>query len=294
MNPLVNITKDYHLNGFSPFPLVAESKEPRVKLKDAFGKFFGFKPDDNVGLFVGSKNLLAVIDADDVNTKGKVNSKLDEMGLLPWTTVVSTPSRDGLHFWLRIGNIPAWAKVFYRLDPRIGKGEFRLKFPAYVVAPPSSVKDGNYRFLQGSPTFFAIQPVVDFFDVVSWLVKPSALQDAGNSDTSIKTSPITSYNPRPGVMELVPYLRNARPGAYIPRIDYRTRKVRSDSFPSRSEAENALVVGLVLGGWSFDQVKKLFDDNHIGHYVDQPDPTRYLEKTYSSAVNYVKREGGVA
>lgn len=279
----------YRKYGFRPFSLPAGEKRPHSGTSLGNAERIAYNSNMNIGLFTGSKNMLAVIDADSKQAEKYITTKLEGMGLLDWLTIVRTPTKGGLHFWVRL-ECPGWVKAFYRLSPDVGLGELRLQFPAYVVAPPSKVASGQYTFVQGGLEQFCNQPVLGFFEIATWLVKPDALVE--RTDKLGDPLPLPQgifYNPNPRVLELFSYLSVAIPGQPIPKIDYRTGMVLEKTFRSRSEAEAAVFSGLVLAGWSFDQVKDRFIIENPGHYRDQPNQEKYLLTSYNNAVRYVTR-----
>lgn len=278
----------YRRCGFRAFALPECQKKPMPGVPLFRAEQVPFSDKANIGLFLGSRNQFAVIDADSPQAVEYITGKLQVMGLYDWLTIVRTPTKKGLHFWVRLER-PDWVKVFYRLSPVVGDGEFRLRFPAYVVAPPSRVDVGAYTFLQGGIEQFGYQPLVKFFDIASWLVKPDALVASESSCDPLEVPAGVLFNPRPKVLELFSYLVKAKPGVPVPRINYSTGAVLSSAFRSRSEAEAALISGLVMSGWSYDKVKESFERESPGHYKDQPNQEKYLVTSYNNAVRYVTR-----
>jgi hypothetical protein len=252
-----------------------------------------FTTKNNIGLFAGSPNGLVIADADEELTKWMVTIQLEAMGLLEKTTLVVTPKRGGYHFWFRVKNIPDWCKAYYRLNPEIGKGELRMKKPAYVLAPGSSIAEGDYRFVRGGAEFFMQQPVLDVKDL-AWLLpagtldKPIQSGISYNKTTQLADLPKFKYVPNPPILNLLTFILSTPPSKGVPKIFGKTGAViPGEYFPSRSEAEASLVVGLIYSGWSWDDIYDLFFRENPPHFAEQPNQDRYLENTYRSAVNFV-------
>jgi hypothetical protein len=288
-------TKDtalrYRRAGFLPFGLVKNSKEPHKGSSLYEVDQTIIRADDNLAVFCGSANNLAVVDADNPQSQRAVWERLDGMGLLAWTTVVRTPTRGGLHFWLRVGDVPKYTKVYYKLNPEVGGGEFRLRRPSYVVVPWSKLSAGRYEFEQGGIDFFIQQPLVSFHDL-TWLLRPDALYDDQDDPVALTSDEPDlgfTYYEKPSVLHLLEQLKAAHPGQPIQRIDYRTGRPLDLTFPSRSEAEQAVITGLVMAGWPYQAILELFESERPAHYMENPNRTKYLRSNYRSAVRYALR-----
>ena len=290
------VAQYYREYGFIPFPLSAGSKEPPKGSSMAnIERQWRFQPDSNIGLFAGSPNGLVIVDADNDESQVFMTNKLKEMGLWDWTTIVRTPKRGGLHFYLRVLDLPNDAQAYYKLPRTVGGGEFRVHRPAYVVAPGSAIPEGEYKFIQGRPRFFVEQPAFHWEDL-TWLTKKvvktgkerELVADPANSDLLA-----LPYKPqrrdRPMVLKLFEVMRNTSDGERIPRLDYKTGQLIPDGYDTRSECEAAIVTGLLRSGWTFDEIVELFEDKRPGHYTRVPNKWRYLVSTYNSGVRYLSR-----
>lgn len=295
MNNTKQAADYYKQNGFRPFVLAANSKKPLENVPLHRVERIGFPNNHNIGIFAGSMNGLVVIDADEDKTQEYVLRKLYDLGLTGWTTMVRTPTRKGLHLWLKVRNVPDHAQAYYKLDKSlVGSGELRVKFPAYVVAPPSVVEAGTYEFVQGSPALFHDQPILDWLSL-DWVVPKKTLlmagvdtsADVGTDGLAMLTRKVTRCDD-PTVLQLLDDLRGSEE---VHRINYRTGERLLQCFSTRSEAEAALMTGLVMAGWSFDEATALFEREQPGHYATVPRKARYLQATYNKAVAYVNRRG---
>lgn len=270
---------------FIPLPLAQLSKcPPKGSTLSTIEIDQPYEEDSNIGLFVGSPNGLVVIDCDDDVSKECVEDKLESMGLLEQTTTVLSPKRAGLHFWLRIIDVPEGAKAFYNLADDIGCGEFRLHRNAYVVAPDSVLHSGKYRFIRGGPEKFLSQPVVKWKDF-EWLLPPNVTYyEVPN--TKPLTLPIRLiFRPSPKITYYFKRLKYAEKGDPINKIDFTTGEFLEEQYKSRSEVEAAIVMCLILAGWSFDEIFQIFEAEEPRNYAEEKSKTQYLLRTYNSALS---------
>jgi hypothetical protein len=279
----------YKEAGFILFPLQPNSKEPvRGCSLSSVEKTHAFSKDSNIGLFTGSENGFLVIDADSDQARDNVIKLLYDMKLMEWVTVVRTPKRKTNHFWMKVFDVPDDAQAYYKLPPEIGDGELRVRRPAYVLAPGSKLPEGEYEFIQGGIDAFAeIQPPVLWSSLqVLTRVKGDYQGKQGIKDISNRP-----FRANPPAIRLFEALRFARTGQRIPMIDYRTGEILENKFyPSRSEAEFALVMHLVINGWSAEQIEERFSKEKPMHYITQPDRNKYLDNTYKNAVKILSRQ----
>lgn len=273
--------------GFTPFPLRPATKLPYGGSLHQADKSW-FHADDNIGLFTGSPNGLVVADADSPESQAYLTKQLQRTGWYSFLTIVRTPSRSGLHFWLKIPERPAWAQAYYKLPKHVGSGEFRCNKPAYVVAPGSTLPMGSYEFVQGSLEYFVNeQPVAEWVSF-AWMLPPHALVPrAKRSERAVQDLPTFAYVAEPGVLRLFDVLRDAQPGQPITKVDFRSGDSLPSQYGSRSEAETGLVIGLVLAGWSWEQIAERFAQENPGHYAARRDPEVYLERVYDYVLGLV-------
>lgn len=278
----------YKLNGFSPFPLEPMSKQPVGGTPLFKAEALLFTNHHNIGLFAGSSNGLVIIDADNDKSKEMVTAKLYELKLLNWVTIVRTPKRGGLHFWLRVVDLPNDVQAYYKLSPQVGGGELRIRKPAYVVAPGSVIAEGKYEFTQGGVEYFRSQPGVSWGSL-GWLIPDRSRSQRMKKATAIEIVEKMKlpYNPKPQVLKLLEHIKKPLPGGGIQRINYRTGEPYNGTFDTKSEAELALVTGLVMSGWNYDSIRNLFDTETPEHYINAPSKSRYFDLTFCKAASYV-------
>jgi hypothetical protein len=293
----IEVSKEYVEFGFTPIPLAPNTKEPPSGTKLATIENIKINNFSNIGVFAGSPNGLVIIDADSPKSIEFVTRKLTDFGLYPWTTIVKTPKRRGQHFWLRILDVPDTAQAYYKLSKEVGDGEFRVHRPAYVVAPWSSISDGEYQFAQGGISFFADQPVVPW-EFMTWLVPKDRLIPTGrrvgeyhkwDNSKVLAINKNFRYRRHPHVLQLMESMKNAKDDERIHHINYKTGKKLVDTFESRSEVEFAIIMGLVLSGWTFEEIRDVFEDNLPGHYANVPNPERYLITSYNNVIRILSK-----
>jgi len=290
MTGVVELVNAYRSHGFTPFPLKNMSKEPAARSL-AYAERERFRPDNNIGLFTGSPNRLLVVDADEPSARVFVENRLRAIGLLDWTTLVLTPKRKSFHFWLRVADVPSNAQSYYKLPKFIGGGEIRIHRPAYVVAPGSTLVEGQYVFYQGGIEFFLNQPLLHYEDL-KWLLPDHAMYGStGVPDEQNSVRFNFEHVDRPPILALFDYLQRGK-GSKIPKVDYKTGERTGDVYHSRSEAEAGLVVGLVMAGWSFEEIELAFKLRKPGHYMEAPLRHNYLAGTYAKATRFVAGRSG--
>lgn len=155
------------------------------------------------------------------------------------------------------------------------------------MVPGSRIPEGEYTFIQGGIEQFNEQPAVKWADLISWLIPQRSPVSSALSDADLSLLRKIKYRPEPKVLQLLASIENPRKDGKVQRIDYRTGAKLDGWFDTRSEAELALINGLVMAGWSFDQIQSLFDECQPGHYAGVPNQAKYLAVSYDKAVGYV-------
>jgi hypothetical protein len=250
-------------------PLVAGSKRPvcdawqivpsATQWADVGANFRG-----NIGVRCGAG--WAVIDADDPAAIGNIKANLSGLGLrLP---EVQTPSGNR-HFYLKVRDAPEGFN-WCRLPVNLGPGELRVG-NAYVVAPCSEVRGRRYRFLSGDPEAVANLQPISWHDLGFLYKSATPVPDLALEELPIRL--VRREMPMKAVV-LLNLLRDAPKGQ--PVLDY----------PTRSEAEQAVICMLILAGWDFDEICQAFDEWQPGHYHEYPERHRlkYLARGYRKAL----------
>jgi hypothetical protein len=188
------------------------------------------------------------------------------MGLAPPT--VQTASGTGRHYYLMIRNAPSGNYAL--LSDDIGPGELRWGAGAYVVAPCSKVGDERYRFVTGAPEQVTSQKALAWGDL-AWAV------DQGPDVLEFDRVPVELPHgdiPRKA-NALLMILGQAEKGQEL------------GCYPTRSEAEAAVVAMLILAGWQFDEIRQEFETRKPGHFVEHAKPVWYLSYTYQKMLNQI-------
>lgn len=258
----------YERLGLQTLPLIG--KKPFVpgswKTTDPDSMWRTAGPDfaGNIGILLG--NGLAVADADDEHTGTSIANGLCSMGLLPvW---VKTP--HGAHFYLRVADMPMTFNSS-RLPAELGIGELRGR-NSYVVAPFSQVGGLSYRWANGEPEDLMRQRMVEWRDL-RWLLREHS------AISMIDTLPIRLLHRKmPHKAELLlEGLSMARKGESI------------DRYPSRSEAEAAIISILILAGHTYEEILSTFEAWRPGKYSESMgrDRQRYFDRTYYGALSKI-------
>ncbi len=225
----------------------------------------------NIGIRTG--NGLAVVDADDYWAVSQLRDFMRGLGVQP----AQVQSRRGTHFYLPTNDIPADINSRNLKDIR---GEIRAGTGAQVVAPCSVVVNKHsqhaYKFISGSPeTIWQTRPIT--WQDLAALVRDPAATTGANLITALPVKII--YRPMPQkAADLLAWARTATKGE---GITYGLK-----TYPTRSEAEAAIIDILALAGWSFDQIQDIFSQAKPGHYVSVSERYRgrYLAGTYQRAI----------
>lgn len=199
---------------------------------------------------------------------------------------VITASGYGRHFWLRAANVPPGTPSYFRLDPAIGPGELRVN-RAPVTAPCSAIDGQRYRFEPGHApeTLLKQKPI-------PW---PRLLPLIGKRPLHLTrvTEPPIPLPYVPGLDDWAAHLL-ARLSALPPKAATRRVIVPGEqpeyvTYPSRSEAEMAIICHAITRGWTLAQIRDLFEAALPGHYASMKPRARasYLRTSYENALTLV-------
>jgi hypothetical protein len=245
---------NYEELGMDTLPLHPGKKDPVVRgwpRLDSALMWQNAPWNANIGIRTGGG--LAVLDCDDKKQPGTFDEAvrwLANLGLMPGDyPVIQTASKVGRHIYFSF-----WGSISgdYRLiAPDFGAGELRYGSGAYVVAPPSEITDGGtYLLVEGD------------FRQIPWVAIEDLIPILSNKDTDSKNS--ASNIPRNS--------RSILNGHNI------------EIYKSRSEAEQALIIGLINAGHSFESVLTLF--------IKYPCAGKFKElysKNPNKAITWLKR-----
>jgi hypothetical protein len=260
----------YYSNmGFDTFPLTPGCKSPpliRGWNHKSLEHVWNDAPENaNIAIRCGGKSHVAVIDCDENHVPGTFNNVLRFLGnlglhqdVLP---IVQTASGSGRHIYIQMSE--AYEGSSLNLSRQTGAGEFRYGPGAYVVAPPSRVgRQSTYNQVSGD---FANLPEIQLRDIRSLL----------------------------GTLHL--HTHEGEQQKYPSRLAWKI--LRGDipsKYPSRSEAEQALIVSLINSGFDFSDIQRfLMKYPAAGKFRElyqmSPDNAiRYLRVSYVNGLRFSK------
>jgi hypothetical protein len=249
--------------GIDTIPLKSGTKQASLKAWQSRSPFEMWRnaPEyANLGIRCGGPSQVAVIDCDKNETFSNAMDFMQGLGYENGSyPVIQTASGFGRHIYISLSDPPIGA--YKTLSRDFGSGEFRFSSGAYVVAPPSSVKNGKYRILEGD---FRSLPVINQTDI----------------------SPIINN------YCTLNYLRLPKIPT-ISRLAWSLLKGNNQNrYRSRSEAEQALLTSLINTGFEFENILELFisypgPGKFKEKYIHNPEEgIRYLKHSYKKAKGY--------
>ncbi len=264
--------------GFDTIPLLPQSKRAWMsgwQLRSPQDLWDGAAPNSNVGIRGGGAAHVVVFDFDDKKRPGTSQRGLQWLGGLGLGPsdypLVRTASGVGRHVYARLdGALPGQSTGFHT---GLGSGEVRHGSGAYVVAPPSTVGGNRYDLLSGS---FRRLPTLAVHDVLTLLGIP------------------------PIARELVTPPANNILAGIPPRTWQLLNGIGLRRYPSRSEAEQAIVMSLIVAGFGLDAVIATFDMYPCaGRFREESAKSRvqaiaWLARGYDKAVLLMKNSEGAA
>jgi hypothetical protein len=259
--------------GFDTVPLIGRSKRPQTlawPTRPPPDMWSEVNTDANIGIRGGGAARLAVLDFDDKARAGTLSRGLDwlaGLGLHPGDyPLVRTASGIGRHAYVSLmGSLPGHSA---RLSPDLGAGELRYGPAAYVVAPPSVVAASRYELLSGS---FDDVPQIPVSEILTVIVRTGSTRLGRPTQT----------------------------GLDLKRVSVRTWNLMDGlgtaQYGSRSEAEEAIIVGLIRAGATYDDVERIFQEwPCAGRYREEHARSAnracsWLRRSYDNAVAFLER-----
>ncbi|MBI5879946.1 MAG: bifunctional DNA primase/polymerase [Chloroflexi bacterium] len=252
---------------YDPIPLVPDGKAPHASdwpTVPPAKQWRDAPADANIALRCGGGLRLAVLDADDdamPGTAERIARYLAGMGIDAGDCpTIATPS-GGRHFYVRFTR-PLSGNA-RNLSPDMGKGELRFGCGAYVAAPPSTIGQARYQLTAGD---WRQLPPIDPRDLLP--IVPTL-------ETSAQVSADTPARAR--------FSRRAWALLSGEGID---------RYPSRSEAEQAVITSLINSGFDFPGILSLFIRYPAGGkfaelYAASPKRAEaYLRHSFGAAARY--------
>lgn len=265
----------YSSLGFDALPLTPNSKKCKIKgwqNGDPEEMWKQAEEGANIGIRAGGKARVAILDFDDKEQPGTSKNGLrwlSGLGLDPGDyPLVKTASGVGSHVYVRLEEFLEGA--YLRFSDEFGAGEFRYGEGAYVVAPPSIVNGKKYQVLSGS------------FENIPTLM----LQDL---------SQIVDL-PKTALPFEVTHLQQNK----VKRIPKSTlallKGIGVEKYHSRSEAEQAILTGLVNKGFTYEETLQLFIEFPAAgkfkglHYENPSRATSWLRRSFGEATRYTRAQ----
>lgn len=239
----------------------------------------------NLAVRGGGAAGLVVIDCEDEST---FQFAVDWLSLnsIESYPVIRSASGHGYHIWLQCNDIPVDFSAG-KLSAIFGPGEIRAGSGAYTLIPPSQAWSergggiGTYTFEEPWEMLDETDPV-DWDEIIAFMM-PASVPPLPFSSSDELSLPIPlPYQPAPPlVYTLLNILQTAPKGLPIPHPNG-TR----EPYASRSEAEQAIISTLILCGWPYAEIARLFDDNQPGHYreISARSQAGYLKTSYRNAL----------
>lgn len=266
--------------GIPTIPLHPYSKEPVCKAwqvrssADQWDQVGGPRFRGNIGVVTGGpvgEKTVAVADGDTPETVEAIRAGFSAMGIDPdGLPAVSTTKPGNRHFYITIAGAPEGNYV--NLSRSVGKGELRFGPGAYVAAPCSLVDGIRYRFVSGAPEAIAgLRPIA--WRDLRWMVAPTTYVQV-----SIDSPPV----------RLVRRDMPARARWLLDNLAATSGPTRPFlGYASRSEGECAAVAMLILAGWTFAEIQGEFARSLPGHYRDNGNRERCIEREYNNVLGFL-------
>lgn len=260
---LQRIKKVYDEIGLDTIPIPIGQKfppPPGWKTKSTEEMWADIKSDCNIAVKLGK---VADLEADDLVADSYIGKTLDRLGA---RNIPTCRSKRGRHRFVKITDSPNDV-TFSTWKGDFGKGEARIR-DCYSLIPSSKVDNFSY-FWEGDfvSDFNAIQEISwdDIKDFVNF--KPTVISNSAILKRYLR------YEPENWVYETFKNLNSAPKGSSI--------QSEGHAWPSRSEAEAALVARLDTCGFSYDEIEGFFKAYNPGHYADyEGNQDDYLHNLY--------------
>lgn len=217
----------------------------------------------NIGIRCGGKMSLCVIDSDDKKrpTWRSVQNHLWGLGLEPGCyPSVFTPNGGRHAYFLLDGTLEGNYRI---LNPEVGAGEFRYGKGAYVAAPPSQLETGSYSLIEGD---FHYLPTIRKADILPLLARTDSIKVDAEANIT-------------------------KPS----RFAYALLQGKGiEKYPSRSEAEQAILTSMVNVGMGFHEVLELFIRYPAAgkfqelHKKNPSSAIQWLNNSYQKALDYAQ------
>ena len=222
--------------------------------------------DFNIGLRLGK---VCDLDTDDLVSQSIVKQRLENLGIY---NAPICRSQRGQHHFVRIIDVPEEIK-YTHWNNDVGKGEARIR-DCYSVIPNSEVDGFEYFWKNNWYTYFQNIPVIKWSDISDMVQKTTI---PGQTDTTIHLPRHIQLDVEKWVYDTLETLKNSPKGKLIEG---------HKTWPSRSEAEAAVIARLDTCGYSLERIKKTFENYKPGHFMELKDyGYTYIQNVYNNLQN---------
>lgn len=252
--------KTIPLRGKEPInPVSWKSTQPEEQWRQVGPNF-----DGNIGIVAGNSRV--IVDADNIDTACAISDGFESIGLSP----VRVQSPHGMHYYLNVADVPGDFN-YTHLAKESFTGELRAQ-NCYVVAPCSQVDGIPYQWINGKPEDLPGQRVVSWKDLAWLLPAQTAIQKVDELPVRLVYRDMP-----PKARGLLQVLKVASKGQSI------------DKYPSRSEAEAAVISMLILAGWPYEKILDTFYEWNPGKFAESKGRSQqdYFDRTHSRVMSAI-------
>lgn len=274
-------------------PVLKDRKQPNIfdwptKPTEVIWAEFGEQPH-NLARRLGGGH--AMLDADNRFTAEAARSLFAGLGFMPHDLpVVRSPSGGGRrHFHFELRDHDRLSGSYKRLSGELA-GEFRYGFGSVALVPASEVGGVPYELVEGD---WRQTPVIETADLLPLFGE--RLYETPKRRRKTTGESVSPSGGLYGQVLSVPVLRRAvRPAAVVDLLKQLAEASKGESvggYSTRSEAEFAVVMRLILAGWSLAEVSSLFRKYSPGHYAEykrESQSEQYLEGTFYNAAAVIE------
>lgn len=258
---------EYIQNGYEAIPLKPQSKLPAARAwetKPTIAQWHNAPADSNIGLRAGHGK--AFLDLDDKNKPGTsaavarwMEGRGYHAGDYP---TVRTPN-NGTHIYVNFTDTDKLLGSKRLFSSGDLAGDFRYNSGAFVGAYPSVIEAGAYVLVSGN---IARLPELDLKDI-SELIDINAPAPQATKKSMSRLALVIANGTKP------------------------------DKYASASEGEAGLILSLINKGYSYEEIKHVFNTYPcLGHYSQKHaakssrEGERWLYRTYSEMLQYSQHE----
>jgi hypothetical protein len=286
--------------GFPAIPLLPNTKNPKVcegwqtRPPAELWHEATQKCGDHLNIGVRMGNGNAVIDCDAPKTRQTVEALFSSLGIDPMSLPVTQTATPGhCQYYIRVTNITDTHNLRHLPAQETGPGELRFGPGAQCATVCSTVDNRRYRFERGGPESIPTLKPIRWRDLEVLLAKRAA--QAVTTPAVETTTAITGpwrCTPIPLLHRDMPaqtqrLLRKLETATVGQMVFTQDTDGNAAVYDSRSEAECAVVAGLILSGWDLGEIERAFYHWQPGHWREQPNRTRCLQREFDWALSRI-------